>query len=114
MLLHLDWYRHALEKVSDADQPELFWFICWVRTSPSLIPLSEFGHGVRTFSIKAAYMETPMSRVYGGIHFLDGALEGTKQGELVGDWVWAKLRGKDAETAPTKEIQQSMAGKHPT
>lgn len=26
-------------------------------------------------------------RVCGGIHFLDGALEGTKQGEKAGDWV---------------------------
>lgn len=72
----------------------------------------EFGHGVRSFSsIKDAYMKTSMSRVYGGIHFLDGALEGTKQGERVGDWVWTKLTEKPTETAPTKEVPQPMAGK---
>lgn len=61
----------------------------------------EFGHGVRSFtSIRDAYMETSMSRVYGGIHFLDGALEGTKQGEQVGEWVWAKLTGKPTKTKP--------------
>lgn len=52
----------------------------------------EFGHGVRSFkSIKTAYMETSLSRVYGGIHFWDGALEGTNQGERIGEWVWFKL-----------------------
>ncbi|QNF31193.1 vanadium-dependent haloperoxidase (plasmid) [Adhaeribacter swui] len=51
-----------------------------------------YGHGVRSFkSIKEAYMETSLSRVYGGIHFWDGSFEGTRQGEQVGEWVWSKL-----------------------
>jgi hypothetical protein len=65
----------------------------------------EFGHGVRSFeSIRDAYMETSMSRVYGGIHFLDGALEGTRQGEQVGEWVWSRLTGKPVEKDVTKQI----------
>jgi hypothetical protein len=65
----------------------------------------EFGHGVRSFnSIEDAYMETSMSRVYGGIHFLDGALEGTRQGEQVGEWVWSRLTGKPVEKDVTKQI----------
>lgn len=71
----------------------------------------EFGHGVRSFdSIKDAYMETSMSRVYGGIHFLDGALEGTKQGEEVGEWVWAKL-GKPTDGSPESAAPKQIAGK---
>ncbi|WP_242916450.1 vanadium-dependent haloperoxidase [Pontibacter liquoris] len=51
-----------------------------------------YGHGVRSFkSLKDTYMETSISRVYGGIHYWDGAFEGTAQGEKVGEWVWATL-----------------------
>ncbi|WP_338870061.1 vanadium-dependent haloperoxidase [Spirosoma sp. SC4-14] len=47
-----------------------------------------YGHGVRSFkSIKDAYMEASISRVYGGIHFRDGVEEGTRQGEHIGQWV---------------------------
>jgi hypothetical protein len=73
----------------------------------------EFGHGVRSFSsIQDTYMETSMSRVYGGIHFLDGALEGTKQGEKVGEWVWYRLTGKPTEAAP-KEASEQLAKSNP-
>ena len=72
----------------------------------------EFGHGVRSFSsIKDAYMEASMSRVYGGIHFLDGSLEGTKQGEEVGEWVWSRLTGKPVEYSPQEEVAKKIAGK---
>lgn len=54
----------------------------------------KYGHGVRSFtSFEQAYWETSMSRVYGGIHFKDGVEQGTYQGEKVGDWVWAKVKG---------------------
>jgi hypothetical protein len=63
----------------------------------------EFGHGVRSFkSLKEAYLETSMSRIYGGIHFYDGAMEGTRQGEQVGQWVWSKL-------AQPKESKENIA-----
>ncbi|RDV10717.1 phosphatase PAP2 family protein [Pontibacter diazotrophicus] len=72
----------------------------------------EFGHGVRSFkSIEDAYMETSMSRVYGGIHYLDGALEGTKQGERVGEWVLTKLTGKPVENKPKEDVTKQIAGK---
>lgn len=52
-----------------------------------------YGHGVRSFaSIRAAYEETTMSRIYGGIHFRDGVEEGTRQGQKVGQWVLTKLK----------------------
>lgn len=51
-----------------------------------------YGHGARHFSsIEAAFNETSISRLYGGIHFRDGALEGTYLGQKVGQWVWASL-----------------------
>ena len=54
-----------------------------------------YGHGVRSFpSVKAAYMEASISRVYGGIHYRDGVEEGTVQGEHVGQWVLTKLLDK--------------------
>jgi len=60
-----------------------------------------YGHGVRSFkSLKDAYMETSLSRVLGGIHFWDGAFEGTHQGEKVGEWVWSKLGTADKMQKP--------------
>lgn len=54
----------------------------------------KYGHGVRSFtSFEQAYWETSMSRIYGGIHFRDGVEQGTYQGEKIGNWVWAKLKG---------------------
>ena len=51
-----------------------------------------YGHGVRSFkSVKDAYMEASISRVYGGIHYRDGVEEGTKQGEKVGQWVVSRF-----------------------
>lgn len=56
-----------------------------------------YGHGIRHFpSVEAAYNETSVSRIYGGIHFRDGAMEGTRLGENVGKWVWNSLH-----SAPT-------------
>ncbi|WP_347157757.1 vanadium-dependent haloperoxidase [Pontibacter chitinilyticus] len=72
----------------------------------------EFGHGVRSFnSIKEAYVETAVSRVYGGIHFPDGSLQGTAQGEEVGEWVWAKLTGNPAPQPPKDAIAKQVAAK---
>lgn len=69
-----------------------------------------YGHGVRSYkSIKDAYMETSISRVYGGIHFWDGAFEGTAQGEKVGDWVWHKIGPKpDAEPLARNTSQKAL------
>ena len=54
-----------------------------------------YGHGVRSFnSVKDAYLEASISRVYGGIHYRDGVEEGTHQGEHVGQWVLTKLAPK--------------------
>lgn len=51
-----------------------------------------YGFGVRSFSSFAqAYHETNMSRVYGGIHYMDGADQAMLQGQKVGNWVLAKL-----------------------
>lgn len=59
-----------------------------------------YGHGVRSFpSVKAAYLEASISRVYGGIHYRDGVEEGTHQGEHVGQWVLNKLLDKPVEVA---------------
>ncbi len=69
-----------------------------------------YGHGVRSFkSFEDAYWETSMSRVYGGIHFRDGVEEGTWQGEKVGNWVFAKLKGLPAgkETDIVRSVANS-------
>jgi hypothetical protein len=36
--------------------------------------------------------ETAISRFYGGIHYLNSSLEGAKQGHLIGDFIWGKLK----------------------
>lgn len=36
--------------------------------------------------------ETAMSRFYGGIHYLNSSLIGAKQGKLVGELIWQKLK----------------------
>jgi hypothetical protein len=52
----------------------------------------QYGFGVRSFtSFNQAYNETNISRVYGGIHYRDGATEGMKMGEKLGSWVLTKL-----------------------
>lgn len=69
-----------------------------------------YGHGVRSFkSIKDAYMETSISRVYGGIHFWDGSFEGTKQGEEVGEWVWSKIGPKEQPEMVAQHTIQTQA-----
>lgn len=58
-----------------------------------------YGYGVRSFtSFKQAYEETNISRVYGGIHYRDGAFEAKKQGEEVGNWILKKLHLSNSET----------------
>jgi hypothetical protein len=37
--------------------------------------------------------EAGMSRLYGGIHFRQGDLEGRRIGKLVGEQAWEKARG---------------------
>lgn len=64
-----------------------------------------YGFGVRSFtSFKQAYHETNDSRVYGGIHYRDGADEAMKQGEKVGNLVLKKLGADNDQyaTANTK------------
>jgi hypothetical protein len=53
----------------------------------------EYGHGIRSFkSFEDAYLETSISRVYGGIHYRDGVEEGTLQGERIGEWIVDRLK----------------------
>ena len=64
----------------------------------------KYGHGVRSFnSFEEAYWETSMSRVYGGIHFRDGVVEGTRQGEKVGEWVLKEIMGIEEDVDMTYE-----------
>ena len=66
----------------------------------------KYGHGVRSFtSFEQAYWETSMSRVYGGIHYRDGVEQGTYQGEKVGDWVWANLKGPSQSVIADKSAK---------
>jgi hypothetical protein len=52
----------------------------------------QYGFGVRSFSsFKQAYHETNISRVYGGIHYRDGATEGMIMGEKLGNWLLKRL-----------------------
>ncbi len=43
-------------------------------------------------SFNKAAEETAMSRFYGGIHYLNSSLTGAKQGNLLGDFIWNKLK----------------------
>lgn len=50
-----------------------------------------FGLKKRSFtSFKQAAKEAGISRLYGGIHFIDAIVNGQKQGEKVGEWVIEK------------------------
>ncbi|MCC6725391.1 MAG: vanadium-dependent haloperoxidase [Saprospiraceae bacterium] len=52
----------------------------------------EFGLPVRQFpSFQAAADEAAISRLYGGIHYRDGIVQGTWQGQQVGKWAVGKL-----------------------
>lgn len=66
-----------------------------------------FGHGVRSFtSFEEAYWEASRSRVYGGIHFRDGAEEGTRQGERIDQWVLQKVYGLEPEVLARREDKE--------
>jgi hypothetical protein len=53
---------------------------------------ARFGLKSRNFkSFQQAADEAGISRMYGGIHFIDAITNGQKQGELVGKWVLGKV-----------------------
>ena len=53
------------------------------------------GHPVRKFnSFRDAAVEAGMSRIYGGIHFPSGNLEGRKLGDCIASKVQARLKLK--------------------
>lgn len=55
----------------------------------------KYDHGVRKFSsFRNAALETSISRVYGGIHYLSGCEEGNKAGIKIGQYVQSKLKTK--------------------
>ena len=56
------------------------------RIEPGITPSTEITLSWDTFSEAAA--EAGMSRLFGGIHFMDGNLEGQKMGRKVGAMVW--------------------------
>ncbi|EAZ80007.1 vanadium-dependent haloperoxidase [Algoriphagus machipongonensis] len=54
-----------------------------------------FGLPERPFkSFLLASEEAAISRLYGGIHFRDAIEEGVKQGEKIGDMIWASVKDK--------------------
>jgi len=54
-----------------------------------------FGLKARSFtSFRQAAEEAGVSRLYGGIHFMDAIVNGQTQGEKVGAWVIKKMEGK--------------------
>lgn len=54
-----------------------------------------FGLKARSFtSFRQAAEEAGISRLYGGIHFMDAIVNGQTQGEKVGAWVIDKMEGK--------------------
>ena len=55
----------------------------------------EFGFPTRSFtSYRAAADEVGMSRMYGGIHYRHGNVEGLKSGAKIGEYVMSKLKTK--------------------
>lgn len=67
----------------------------------------KYGYGVRSFkSFKQAYNETNISRVYGGIHYRDGAFEAKKQGERIGEFILKKLNFTGSSVADNKQNKQ--------
>jgi len=58
------------------------------RIEPGITPSTEITLSWDTFTIAAE--EAGMSRLFGGIHFTDGNLEGRKLGRKVGALVWQK------------------------
>ncbi len=62
----------------------------WSRTEPGLVPARPVTLCWRTFTEAAE--EAGISRLYGGIHFRQGNLEGQRIGRLVGEQVWTTAR----------------------
>ncbi|SJM93843.1 conserved hypothetical protein [Crenothrix polyspora] len=60
----------------------------WSRVEPGVVPAQDVTLYWSTFSEAAA--EAGMSRLYGGIHFVDGDLQNRKIGRLVARQAWAK------------------------
>ncbi len=53
----------------------------------------KYDHGVRKFeSFRKASLECSISRVYGGIHYLSGCVEGQKAGAKIGMYVSEKIK----------------------
>lgn len=53
----------------------------------------KFGHGVRTFeSFRKAAIECSFSRMYGGIHYRSGCVEGQKAGTRIGEFVVKRIK----------------------
>ncbi|MEX6690601.1 vanadium-dependent haloperoxidase [Danxiaibacter flavus] len=53
----------------------------------------KYGLPSRSFtSFKAAAQEAGISRLYGGIHFIDAITNGAEQGSKIGDWVLNKIK----------------------
>ncbi len=60
------------------------------RIEPGITPSTEITLSWDTFSDAAS--EAGMSRLFGGIHFMDGNIEGQKMGRKVGARVWQKAQ----------------------
>ncbi len=61
------------------------------RVEPGLVPAQDVMLSWPTFT--SAANEAGKSRRYGGIHFIDGDVEGRKLGKLVGKQAWRKALG---------------------
>jgi hypothetical protein len=60
------------------------------KIEPGITPSTDITLSWATFS--EAAMEAGMSRLFGGIHFMDGNLQGQKMGRKVGALVWQKAQ----------------------
>lgn len=65
-----------------------------------------YGLPARSFSsFQQAAEEAGLSRLYGGIHFMDAVDNGRLQGLQVGEWVLQKLEGKEATTEVVAKVK---------
>ena len=68
---------------------------CWAPRRSRTARAFLLGHAVRKFnSFRDAAVEAGMSRIYGGIHFPSGNLEGRKLGDCIASKVQARLKLK--------------------
>jgi hypothetical protein len=66
-----------------------------------------YGLPARKFnSFQAAAVEAGLSRLYGGIHFMDAIDHGRTQGLQVGEWVLQKVEGKPALVAGRQPAEE--------